>query len=122
MNLHSAWDWGLIERRLGDFGDDADLAADDASAWQEWAYDLRLEITPQQVESWSASLDPLDWAHESLEAARRLTFDVASGARLDEAYYTTALPLIEQRIKMAAVRLAALLNDVFDGGRTGQSR
>jgi hypothetical protein len=121
-DLHSAWDWGLIERRLEAFEEDGTLAADEVPAWQEWAHELRLEITPDEVESWSAPLDPLVWAHESLESARRLTFDVASGERLDEAYYAAALPLIEQRIKMAGVRLAALLNDIFDRDPAGQSR
>jgi hypothetical protein len=116
-NLHSVWDQGLIEHRLADWGEADDERPGSAPRWEEWAFTLRAEITPEEVRDWSAPLDPLVWAGESLAAARRHTYDVATGAALGEAYYGTTIPVVEARIRMAAVRLAALLNDIFDPAR-----
>ena len=113
MNLHSAWDWGLIEHRLETFenresGDSAGIPV-----WKEWAYELRTSIDAAEVREWSAQLDPVAWAAEGIQPARELAFDVQSGQALDQTYYDDALPVVERRVRMAAVRLAALLNDIF---------
>ena len=106
-NLHSVWDSGLIERRLG--------ARDPGGAppWKEWAKELRSSIVPREQRLWASQTDPLDWAAEGIAPARQMTFDVASGAALGENYYQEAIPIIERRIQMAAIRLATLLNNLL---------
>lgn len=113
MNLHSAWDWGLIEHRLEALEAARGGSSPSIPAWRQWAYELRLSIEPAQVREWSSEIDPVVWATEGIEPARELTFDVQTGDALDGAYYAAALPVVERRIQMAAVRLAALLNEVF---------
>ncbi len=61
---------------------------------------------------------PEDWATESLEAARiayRLPSGqlVRPGTRLGDDYCEMALPIIQQQLGQAGVRLAWVLNGVF---------
>jgi hypothetical protein len=79
-------------------------------AWRRWAYELRLAIGPDDRRAWAAETDPMAWATEGIPLARRLTFDVRPGQELGEEYYAAAIPVIERRVEMAAVRLAALLD------------
>ncbi len=113
MNLHWAWDGGLIDRRLADYGERQGVGWRSDRRWERWAYDLRLEIGPEEIRAWTATLDPVDWAEESLRLARRYTFEVEPGAALDESYYEETIPVVEERVKVAGVRLASLLNDLF---------
>ena len=106
-NLHSVWDSGLIERRLGAH------SSWDVAPWKQWAWELRSSIEPRERLQWEAITDPLDWAAEGIAPARRLTFDVESGAALGEGYYEEAIPLVERRIQMAAIRLATLLDNLL---------
>lgn len=117
MNLHSAWDYGFIELRLAALDDARGPMGSDVPAWREWAYELRLAIDREQREAWAAETDPVRWAEEGIEPARRLTFDVEDGAELGREDYDAALPVIERRVQMAAVRLATLLNRLFDEER-----
>ena len=110
-NLHSVWDSRLIGLRLADF---ESTSSPRIEAWKEWAYDLGSSIGPEERATWTQNMDPVSWATEVIEPARRLTFDVRSGQTLDQAYYEESLPVVELQIKKAAVRLAELLNDLFE--------
>lgn len=112
MNLHAVWDWGLIEHRLAEIGE-AEGASREIPAWRRWAYELRLAIDNDQRRLWAAATDPMIWATEGIRPAHELTFDVRPGQELGREYYETAMPVIERRIQMAAVRLAAFLDELF---------
>lgn len=113
VDLHTLWDSTLLERRLSDVA--ADSVPGDVEAWRRLAYRLRLAIGDHERASWAAETDPAAWADEGIPLARRLTFDIESGEALGEAYYQAAIPVIERRLQMAAVRLAARLNQILAG-------
>lgn len=92
-NLHRVWDSELIARR----------ALDDR---------MYLERLEEQIRQRGLNTRPVgapaDWAIESLALSNAAM--LAPGAEVDETYYRHHLPVIEQRLALGGVRLAALLN------------
>jgi hypothetical protein len=58
---------------------------------------------------------PEDWANESFHAAKAAW--VYPDANVDEAYLERELPVLNERLAMAGLRLAALLNADLGSGR-----
>jgi len=100
--LHQVWDSGLIEHQLG------------RRRARNWARALASSISAAQRERWAEQRDPRAWADESLALARRDTFATRDGARLADDYFERELPVVAERLERAGVRLAALLNAIFD--------
>jgi nuclease S1 len=103
-NLHRLWDSGVIDHT----GTERVLA-DRVTA----------RINAERVKEWSRG-DVEDWATESLLLAQRAYFfpkgarqPIVSGTRLGEEYERLALPLIEDRLAQAGIRLANELNAIF---------
>lgn len=96
-NLHQLWDSLLVR------GIDPD--------WQRRAADLAVKsagIAP-------ASLDSAEWARESCAVVASAGFYPAS-AKIDEATYLKRWqPTVDERLSLAGMRLAALLNALFPG-------
>lgn len=92
-NLHSVWDTQLIAHR----------ALDDA------AYLRRLEqqVTAQHLLARPVG-EPAEWAMESLALSNAAM--LAPKADADEAYFRAQIPVIEERLALGGVRLAAVLN------------
>ena len=99
-NLHSVWDGRLIARRKLD----------------DRAYVARLQrlIVDTRLGSQSAGT-PTQWAEQSWRLAKAAL--VTSGANIDEAYYQRSIAVIDERIALAGVRLAAILNRVLTAPR-----
>jgi hypothetical protein len=57
--------------------------------------------------------EPRAWADESLALARDPLFAVREGARLGDAYFERAMPVVSERLAQAGVRLAAALDAAF---------
>ena len=95
-NFHYAWDIALLEH----------------SGRSEHDYVAYLE---QQIKAneWHGGGTPEDWANESLKVAKQVW--VADGGAVDEAYYKANIGILDQRLAVAGLRLAELLNDVFSG-------
>ena len=100
-DLHGVWDRHL----LADYEDD----------WAAAAARLQQDVNPIDRHLWLGA-DPLQWAAESY----RLTEDVVyeglegpDGSRLGPEYVARNRPVAELRVKMAGVRLGALLNEAF---------
>src|SRR5215831_6490007 len=93
-NLHGAWDYSLIEH--------AGLTEED------YLRHLQDLIRDNQLET-RAGGTAADWANESHLAARQILDENA--AALDEAYYQANISLVDERLALAGLRLAALLND-----------
>jgi nuclease S1 len=92
-NLHAVWDSRLIARRnLGDRAYVAQL--------QKLIVDNRLSAQPIGT--------PVEWAEQSWRLARAAL--VSPGANLDDAYYRRQIAVIDRRLALAGVRLAAVLN------------
>ena len=95
-NLHGAWDSGLIAHR----------ALDDA----HYLPVLRDLIAKNR---WQARLagTPAEWAMQSHDLGKAALLPPHGG--VDEKYYRAQMPIVEQRLALAGVRLAALLNEVL---------
>lgn len=99
-NLHRAWDSGIMDLRK--------------RSWTEIAEVLQAEITEEQVKDWSGKADPTLWATESFEHAMGFAYKIPSDGVLDDAYIDQAQNILDERLKMGGIRLAALLNQIYD--------
>lgn len=101
-NLHAVWDAGLIEHalRLGapPFG------PLDYPALLENVIEVRdLRARPQG--------SPEQWANESFQLAHEIW--LPNGGAVDETYYRKNIGALDERLALAGLRLAALLNHVL---------
>jgi hypothetical protein len=90
--LHSTWDSGLIRH----------------TRFTEQQYVHRLEATII-TDHLQASGDPEQWANESFRDAQAAWVDPDTD--IDENYFRRELPVLNERLALAGLRLAALLND-----------
>jgi hypothetical protein len=98
--LHALWDTGVLEA---------------AAIGNERAYALGLarSITPGEIATWSGGT-PIDWANESYGVAKRLIYGAWPHAGpLPGDYVTMALPIVNEQLEKAGVRLAILLNNTL---------
>jgi hypothetical protein len=95
-NLHWAWDTLLLEH----------------TGYSEEEYIGRLNtlIAQKHLEN-QAGGTPVDWANESHLQARHII--EAKPAAIDDAYYQANIGLVNQKLALAGLRLAALLNDTL---------
>ena len=98
-NLHSLWDSGMIRRTK--------------KGWSEYATELAANITPQQRVLYG-TLDPVTWASESYLLARSNAYAVPKDGRLGQDYFDKNIRVVSNRLSVAGVRLALLLNVIFD--------
>ena len=95
-NLHGIWDSALVARRKLD--DRQYLAAlEQRIAQNRWAS--------------RATGSPEEWAMQSHDLARAAL--LPPHGLVDDAYYRAQLPAIDERLALAGLRLAALLNATF---------
>lgn len=100
-NLHRVWDYMILDRDRKVF-----LWK---RGWKRVARRLAASPRPAATDE----LDPLVWAGESFELARRRVYDLPADNVLGAAYAERGLPVIEERLLQAGLRLAALLNGLF---------
>lgn len=98
-NLHGVWDYSLLKQ--AGYDDDATKGAA-----------LLQSITDEQRQSWRQGT-PLDWAQGSAAITRAIYRNYKAGMLIDERYQQQQLPVLEQRIQQAAVRLAWLLDTLL---------
>lgn len=97
-NLHSVWDSKLIGTEGKSF-EQMSVDYDTASA--------------RQIKIWQN--EPLvKWLWESYQITTKLYAEVEKNNKLDEAYYNTHISIVHQRIEMAGIRLAGILNKIFE--------
>ena len=93
-NLHGAWDTGLIEHT--------------GMGRDEYVAHLEKLISDEHL---TATGNPQDWANESHGDAQSAW--VADGAQIDEVYYQKEIKVVDRRLALAGLRLAAILNEAF---------
>ncbi len=81
--------------------------------WSDYAAELAAHITLQERALYGI-LDPALWATESYLLARSNAYAVPKDGRIGQDYLDKNIPVIERRLSVAGVRLALLLNAVFD--------
>jgi len=111
MTLHRLWDSGLLDRKL------RERVHGRSSRWRSYAQSLADTQDAAESARWTVSLDPHVWADESLALSKQSLFAVQRDATLGDAYYEKAMPVVEQRLEQSGIRLAALLNSIFDPDR-----
>ncbi len=97
-NLHSVWDGQILRHAK--------------KGVREYADELRRSISDEQRKRWEAST-AADWATESWKLALSNAYDVPKDGQLGQVYFDRNLPVVEERLKMAGVRLAAVLNGTY---------
>ena len=96
-NLHRVWDSGMIDKQQ--------------LSYTEWV--LRINhATTEQVAQWQAA-SVNDWALESM-ALRDSAYKIGADKNLSYRYNYDHIAQVEQRLLQAGVRLAGVLNDIFD--------
>lgn len=106
-NLHGVWDTSLIRRR--DLPD------------REYLDVLMRQIKEQRLDAQQPGDSPAGWAMESLMLSNDALLP-PNGA-VDDAYYRKQIAVIEKRLALAGVRLAAVLNRrLTDTPRTAPRR
>jgi hypothetical protein len=107
-NLHMVWDTTLIRRTEFNWG----------------AYVERLEAGWLKTEGFQMRMtgeDPVNWALQSHALARLVWNDalVPHDDTLNDNYYNAVLPILDQQLALAGVRLGRFLNDVATAGCGG---
>jgi hypothetical protein len=95
-NFHFVWDMALIEH----------------TGLSEESYVARLEqlIVSRNLQS-KATGSAEDWANESCRWAQKVWLN--EGGSVDEAYYQSNIGVVDERLALAGLRLASLLNEVL---------
>jgi hypothetical protein len=95
-NLHWTWDTLLLEH----------------AGFSEEEYVVRLNgLIEKQHLAQKAAGTPTDWANESHLQARQIIEQ--KPAAIDEQYYQAHIDLVNEKLALAGLRLAALLNDTL---------
>jgi hypothetical protein len=79
----------------------------------ERSYALKLlqDITPDKLESWSKG-NPVAWANEGYEIATNIIYGkLPHSGTLPESYAAKALPIVNEQLERAGVRLATVVNN-----------
>jgi hypothetical protein len=93
-NLHGAWDTGLIEHT--------------GMGRDEFVGHLEKLISDEHL---TASGSPEDWANESHGEAQSAW--LSDGTQIDNDYYRKEIKVVDRRLALAGLRLAAVLNKTF---------
>ena len=104
-NLHSVWDSRLIARRNLD---DPSFVGVLQEVIANKGFGSQPPGTPQQ------------WAEQSFKLAKEAL--VTPDTNIDEAYFRRHIAVIEDRLALGGIRLAAVLNKVLTGARRRQYR
>ena len=97
-NLHRVWDSEMINGYQ--------------MSYSELADNLPIYTTAEQNDIVNTTV--LDWMHESQSHAKQIYGSVEQDERLSYAYQQKHFPLVRDRLYKGGLRLAKLLNDIFD--------
>lgn len=102
VTLHWVWETGLLkETSLPPFA---------------YAVKLNKDLTLENRQQWAGNTDPASWVLECHEIAVSVAYELARKGKWNSAYSRTALPVIEEQIRKAAIRTAAMLNEIYKVG------
>jgi nuclease S1 len=97
-NLHAVWDSGIVEPAVK--GDE-----------RGYAMQLTRNITQAEFTQWSQG-NPVSWANEAHDVATSLVYgELQHAGALPGSYEAQALPVVNEQLERAGVRLAKVLND-----------
>ncbi|RNJ41806.1 hypothetical protein B5V01_21695 [Mesorhizobium erdmanii] len=94
-NLHAVWDSTIIKQTT--------------YAWGSYVDRLEGDWLLKHPEA-TQTLDPVAWTLEAHALAQTMSAGISSGTVLDNPYYDKALPVVDEQLGRAGLRLAAVLN------------
>lgn len=97
-NLHRVWDTDMINSLN--------------MSYTELGQELLKKATEEKVEEWQ-NATVLDWAYESVSYRDRV-YDLTYNMRLGFDYRYDNIDIVFERLLQAGVRLAGVLNDIYD--------
>jgi len=106
-NLHKVWDDEIIASWDND--------------WEDAVNQLQtiMQSEPSTVKYYASITDPSTWADESFQYVQSTCYNFTGSERqepsLGDVYYNRNLPIVQQRLIAAGVRLATLINTLFTG-------
>lgn len=103
MPFHVAWDTGLIEKTVWDWGAYVERL-DSAKGWLNGA-----EAKQSEIDGGT----PADWAVETHKYAVAAWMALPASNVLDDVYFSKALPIIDRQLGVAGLRLAHFLNEAY---------
>ncbi|MQM06462.1 hypothetical protein Taro_039281 [Colocasia esculenta] len=113
-NLHHVWDVSIIETAKKDFYKNnlnTMIESIKKNITDEWAHDVDAWETCNKKRVTCA----LEYASESITISCKNAYkDVEQDSTLGDEYFLSRRPIVEKRIAQAGLRLAALLNKIFD--------
>lgn len=96
-NLHSVWDSRMIDSKK--------------LSYTELAQHLNRKATQPLIKEWQ-NINPEGWLQEAIDL-RPIAYHIPEDHTLGYAYLYKNYPIAEQRLLMAGVRLAGILNDIY---------
>lgn len=96
-NLHSLWDSRLIDK--------------EGLSYRELAGKAD-QATPEILKQ-AENTDPLTWVWESYQVSSKLYPEIKKNNKLGEDYYKEHIAIVNERLELAGLRLAAVLNALF---------
>uniref|UniRef100_A0A1D1YVZ5 Aspergillus nuclease S1 n=1 Tax=Anthurium amnicola TaxID=1678845 RepID=A0A1D1YVZ5_9ARAE len=113
-NLHHVWDVSIIETAMKDFyNKDINIMIEsiEKNLTSNWADDIiGWETCDRKIVTCATK-----YASESITLSCNYAYkDVEQDTTLGDEYFFSRFPIVEKRIAQAGVRLAALLNKIFD--------
>lgn len=113
-NLHHVWDVSIIDTVMKDFYNkslDTMVDALQTNLTEGWSDDVGRWESCANKKATCAN----DYAIESINLACSYAYkDVVQNITLGDDYYLTRYPVVEKRLAQAGVRLALILNRIFD--------
>ncbi len=105
--LHSIWDSSLPES---------------AHKWSYTEWQQQIDRLSDEAAAEVAAGTPDDWARETYEIAGRVYNYFPKGSRVSYNHVAYWTPVIEQQLLRGGLRLAAMLNSIFDPAYSGEAR
>ncbi|MFI3265467.1 MAG: S1/P1 nuclease [Rikenellaceae bacterium] len=98
-NLHSIWDSALIES---------------AHKWSYAGWWEQLDIISKQEKAEIQKGEPIEWFTQTVEYASDIYTNTPINSKLSYDYITKYAPIAEQQLLNAGLRLARILNELYD--------
>ncbi|XP_020096861.1 endonuclease 4-like [Ananas comosus] len=121
-NLHHVWDVSIIETAMRDFyGDNLTTMIDGIkmNITNGWSHDVDHWENCPNKRATCANSYALESIHLSCNYAYK---DVEQDSTLGDEYFFSRYPVVEKRIAQAGIRLALILNRIFDGSSSDDGK
>jgi hypothetical protein len=107
-NLHKVWDSDLILHKVYD--------------WGEYVRLLEINWLPGKDIAALQAGDTVSWGDDAHKIAQLVAYEFPPDHALGQEYYDAAIPMVDQQLALGGLRLARVLNEAFQPGKTCPER